>query len=86
MKSIGIQGASLTAQKFILRDPNLWMNKQQHGLIIKNITLKFLVCISPNGFIMHLSDCYRGRISDRYIYLDSNFDKFLQYGNEVLAE
>ena len=35
---------------------------------------------------MHLSDCYGGKTSDRYICLDSNFCKFLEYGDEVLAD
>ena len=30
-------------------------------------TLKFLVCIAPNGYIMFLSKCYGGRASDRFI-------------------
>ena len=52
----------------------------------KHNTLKFLVCITPHGFIMYLSDCYGGRTSDQYICQDSNFYKFLDYGDEVLAD
>ena len=57
-----------------------WSDYKKHN------TLKFLVCISPNGFIMYLSDCYGGRTSDQYICQDSNFYKFLDYGDEVLAD
>ena len=57
-----------------------WSDYKKHN------TLKFLVCISPNSFIMYLSDCYGGRSSDQYICQDSNFYKFLDYGDEVLAD
>ena len=33
----------------------------------KHNTFKFLIAISPNGFIMFLSDCYGGRTTDQFI-------------------
>ena len=57
-----------------------WSDYKKHG------TLKFLVCISPNGFIMYLSDCYGGRASDQFICQDSKFYNHLEYGDEILAD
>ena len=36
-------------------------------------TIKFLVGISPSGFITFLSDSYGGRASDKHIVLDGGF-------------
>ena len=36
-------------------------------------TLKVLVCIAPNGYIMFLSKCYGGRARDRFITKKSGF-------------
>ena len=52
----------------------------------KHNTLNVLVCISPNSLTMHLSDCYGGRASNGYICQDSNFYKFLEYGDRALAD
>ena len=42
-----------------------WSDYKRHNII------KILVGISPNGFITFLSDCYRGRASDKYITKDN---------------
>ena len=56
------------AEVFIERSKSLdnqaykWSDYRHH------ITIKFLVGISPkNGFITFLSDCYGGRVSDKYV-------------------
>ena len=41
-------------------------------------TIKFLVGISPNGFITFLLDCYGGRALDKYITKDSVFCNLLE--------
>ena len=45
----------------------------QHGLIKHHNTIKFLVGISPSGFITFLSSSYGGRASDKFITKDSVF-------------
>lgn len=49
-------------------------------------TLKFLVCIAPNGYIMFLSKCYGGRASDKFITRKSGFYNYLQPNDEVMAD
>ena len=45
----------------------------QHGLIKHHNTIKFLVGISPSGFITFLSSSYGGQASDKFITKDSVF-------------
>ena len=45
----------------------------QHGLIKHHNTTKFIIGISPSGFITFLSSCYGGRASDKFITKDSGF-------------
>ena len=49
-------------------------------------TLKFLIGISPTGYITFLSDCYGGRASDRFICSDSGFYNLLEYGDQIMAD
>ena len=57
-----------------------WSDYKKHN------TFKFLIGISPTGYIMFLSDCYGGRSTDQYICQDSGFYNNLEYGDEVIAE
>ncbi|XP_066910973.1 uncharacterized protein [Clytia hemisphaerica] len=58
---------------FIERPKNLeaqavtWSDYKSHN------TLKFLIGITPTGFISFLSECYGGRASDKFICKDSGF-------------
>ena len=58
----------------------------QHGLIKHHNTIKFLVGISPSGFITFLSSCYGGRASDKFITKDSGFYDLIQRDNVVMAD
>ena len=49
-------------------------------------TIKFLIGISPTGFITFLSDTYGGRASDKFIYRDSGFFDCLNSYDEVIAD
>lgn len=49
-------------------------------------TLKFLIGISPTGFISFISDCYGGRASDKFICHDSGFYELLDLYDEVMAD
>ena len=57
-----------------------WSDYKSHN------TVKFLVGISPTGFITFLSSCYGGRASDRFICQDSNFYDGLDLYDEVMAD
>ncbi|XP_064477680.1 uncharacterized protein LOC135391360 [Ornithodoros turicata] len=49
-------------------------------------TMKFLVAIAPNGFIMFVSHAYGGRASDKFIVEDSGFTNYLYQDQEVMAD
>nr|XP_047122976.1 uncharacterized protein LOC124806268 [Hydra vulgaris] len=49
-------------------------------------TVKYLVGITPNGAIFFLSNCYGGRASDVFIVKDCGILKFLQPGDQVIAD
>ena len=53
----------------------------------KHSNFKVLVAVSPAaGYIMYLSDCYGGRITDRFICQNSDICNFLEYGDVVMAD
>ena len=58
----------------------------QHGLIKHHNTTKFIIGISPSGFITFLSSCYGGRASDKFITKDSGFYDLIQRDNVVMAD
>ena len=51
-----------------------------------NFTIKYLIGITPNGAISYISDSYGGRVSDIFTVNNSGFSKFLQPGDQVMAE
>ena len=57
-----------------------WSDHKHHN------TIKFLVGISPNGFITFLWDCYGGRASDKYITKDKGFYYILERRNQVMTD
>ena len=57
-----------------------WSDYKHHN------TVKFLIGISPAGFITFLSECYGGRASDQFICKDSGFFDMLEFGDEVMAD
>ena len=73
-------------ESFIERSKSLevqavtWSDYKHHN------TIKFLLGISPAGFITFLSDCYGGRASDKFICQDSGFFDVLEFGDEVMAD
>ena len=48
--------------------------------------MKFLVGITPSGFISFLSDCYGGRASDKFITADNGLYDLLERYDEVMAD
>ena len=57
-----------------------WSDYKHHN------TIKFLIGISPSGFITFLSDCYGGRASDKFITSDSGFYDLIERDDEVMAD
>lgn len=57
-----------------------WSNYKHHS------TVKYLVGITPNGAVSYLSNACGGRASDQFIVQDSNFLKYLQPGDQVMAD
>ncbi|XP_059096866.1 uncharacterized protein LOC131891355 [Tigriopus californicus] len=49
-------------------------------------TIKFLVSISPSGFISYISDAYGGRTTDAQITTESGILHFLESGDEVMCD
>ena len=52
----------------------------------KHNTVKFLIGISPTGFITILSDCYGRRASDQFICKDSGFYELLDPYDEIMVD
>ena len=57
-----------------------WSDYKSHN------TIKFLIGISPNGYITFISDCYTGRASDKLICNDSGFYDLLERDDEIMAD
>ncbi len=57
-----------------------WSDYKKHN------TAKYLIAISPTGYIIFLSDGYGGRTSDVFICQDSSFYRKLEYGDEIMAD
>ena len=57
-----------------------WSDYKHHN------TVKFLIGISPIGFVTFLSDCYAGRASDKFICSDSGFFDLLERDDEIMAD
>ena len=58
---------------FIERSKSLDVQATTWSDYKKHNTIKFLLAISPHGYIMYLADSYGGRTSDQYICSNSGF-------------
>ena len=57
-----------------------WSEYKHHN------TVKFLVGITPSGFISFLSDCYGGKRTDKFITKDSGFYENLERDDQIMAD
>ena len=74
------------AEAFIER-PNSLINQTCTWSEYKHCnTIRFLVGISPTGYITFLLDSYSGRATDRYIVKDSGFYDLLEREGMVLTD
>ena len=51
-----------------------------------NNTAKYLVGITPSGAVMFLSEGWGGRVSDKWISIDSGFFEKIFMGNCILGD
>ena len=58
----------------------LWSDYKHH------CTVKFLVCITPNGAVSWISPLYGGRSSDIHIVRTSGFMDLLEPYDQVMAD
>ena len=58
----------------------LWSEYKHHH------TIKFLICITPNGSISWVSKAYGGRTSDVHIVRNSGFLRLLEPYDEIMAD
>ena len=71
---------------FIERPKSLDLQAATWSDYKKHNTMKFLIAISPTGYIMFISDCYGGMATDQFICKDSTFYNHLEAGDEVMAD
>ena len=57
-----------------------WSTYKSHN------TAKFLIGITPQGTICFISKGWEGRTSDQFITENSNFLKYVQYGDVIMAD
>lgn len=74
------------SEVFIERPKSLQTQAQTWSDYKSHNTVKFLIGISPAGYITFLSDCYGGRANDRFICADSGFYDCLDNYDEVMAD
>ena len=58
----------------------LWSDYKHHT------TIKFLVCITPNGAVSYISPCYGGRATDKFIVRDCCFLNLVEPYDEIMAD
>ena len=71
---------------FTKRPSGLLNRKHLFSTYKHHNTVKFLVGISPNRYIMYMSDMWGGRASDQYITRECGLLKKLRPGQEVMAD
>ncbi|XP_064458838.1 uncharacterized protein LOC135369104 [Ornithodoros turicata] len=77
----------LDCTEVMLQRPRKLMPRAQTYSAYKaHNTVKFLVAIAPNGYIMFVSRGYGGRASDKYIMHSSGLSSILQPGDEAMAD
>lgn len=66
--------------------PTVEMRALMYSTYKSHFTLKYLIAISPSGFICFISKGYGGRTTDCIIVNDSGFLTLIEPGDEILAD
>lgn len=74
------------AEIFIERPSNPTARSQTYSHYKSHNTVKFLIAIAPNGFIMFVSSSYGGTENDKFIVNDSGFLNNIRPGDEVMGD
>ena len=74
------------AETIMQKSSNLKSRAESYSNYKSHNTVKFCVAIAPSGYIMHISDAYGGRASDKYIVQHSGLLDRLLPGDEVMAD
>ncbi|XP_064468709.1 uncharacterized protein LOC135382971 [Ornithodoros turicata] len=64
----------------------LYSSGQTYSHYKSSNTVKFLIAVAPDGFIMFISGAYGGRASDKFIVEDSHFCAYLSPYDEIMAD
>ena len=70
----------LERPKSVNSQKSTWSSYKHHT------TAKFLIAISPNGFVTFVSDVYGGKSSDKYIVQKSGFLSNLEFNDDVMTD
>ncbi|KAL3183074.1 hypothetical protein MRX96_006857 [Rhipicephalus microplus] len=71
---------------FLHRPRKLMPRTQTYSNYKLHNTVKFLVAIAPNGYILYVSDVYGERASDKFITADCSIEDLLGPGDEIMAD
>ena len=74
------------SEVFIQRPTSYISRAQTFSNYKTHNTIKFLVAISPPGAITFVSKCWGGRVSDRFLTVNSGLLKLIKYGDLVLGD
>ncbi|XP_064480029.1 uncharacterized protein LOC135399823 [Ornithodoros turicata] len=71
---------------FLQRPKKQMARAQTYSSYKAHNTLKFLIVIAPNGFIMYVSKAYGGRASDKFIVKDCGILEYFARNDEIMAD
>ncbi|XP_066596476.1 uncharacterized protein [Prorops nasuta] len=66
--------------------PTIEQRALMYSTYKSGFTVKYLIAITPSGYISFISKGYGGRATDGFIANDSGFIKLLEPGDEVMAD
>ncbi|XP_077558162.1 uncharacterized protein LOC144173759 [Haemaphysalis longicornis] len=85
----GFEGTTciIDCSEIVLQQPKkLRPRAQTYSCYKARNTVKFLMAIAPNEYIMYVSPAYGGRALDKFITSDCGVEDYLRPGDEVMAD
>ena len=74
------------SEVFIQRPTCYTARAQTYSNYKSHNTIKFLVAISPTGAVTFISNCWGGRVSDRFLTANSGLLRHLKHGDLIIAD